>query len=455
MSEGIDTQFGPLPDHWDIKPLAELTSKIQDGTHFSPQSDEGPFRYVTSKNIRPGRLDLSGCGRISQEEHESIYARCDVKPGDVLLTKDGANTGNACLNNECEPFSLLSSVAFLRTEGTDNSAGFVLQYLLSAFGQKRLKDLMSGNAIPRLTLQKIKAFEIPVPPPPVQRRIAEILSIVDEAIEQTEVLIGKTQQIKTGLMHDLFTRGVTPDGRLRPPREEAPELYKESPLGWIPREWDVVLVDALCNRIVDCPHSTPTYISRGIPCIRTADMLPGELLLEQAYRVTEATYVDRVARLVPRSGDIIYSREGERLGIASPVGDERICLGQRVMLLRPNPETDGAFMLWAMNTASFYRRVVSGLGATTSPHVNVGDVRKQKILRPSISEQEVIGRTLTLLQMSLQAERTQREKYKATKFGLMNGLLTGRLRVKVDCDSRSMAVRNTNPKGDSNHESLG
>ena len=57
-------------------------------------------------------------------------------------------------------------------------------------------------------------------------------------IEQTETLIAKYQQIKAGLMHDLFTRGVTPDGKLRPTRAEAPQLYQESPLGWIPKEWE-------------------------------------------------------------------------------------------------------------------------------------------------------------------------------------------------------------------------
>ncbi len=77
------------------------------------------------------------------------------------------------------------------------------------------------------------------PQPPQQRRIAEILSTLDETIEQTEALIAKYQQIKAGLMHDLFTRGVTPDGKLRPTRAEAPQLYKESPLGWIPKEWEL------------------------------------------------------------------------------------------------------------------------------------------------------------------------------------------------------------------------
>ena len=197
----------------------------------------------------------------------------------------------------------------------------------------------------------------------------------------------------------------------------------------------MAVVDDFCTQVVDCPHSTPVYVDRGIPCIRTADMLPGRLLLAQAYRVTEKTYRERVARLVPRMGDIIYSREGERLGIASPVGDEPVCLGQRVMLLRPGQETDPTFMLWGMNTAWFYRRVISGLGATTSPHVNVGDIRKQLLMRPPRDEQERIGLQLTTLQAKMAADETEARQLEALRSGLMSDLLTGRVPVVAALDA--------------------
>lgn len=304
-----------------------------------------------------------------------------------------------------------------------------LHYNLDLFDLTKLNEATGVPSISRDWLYKV---EFEDPGEASQQRIAVILTTVDEAIEQIEALIAKTQQIRAGLVHDLFTRGVTADGQLRPPREEAPELYKESPLGWIPKEWDVAVVDEFCAQVVDCPHSTPTYVDRGIPCVRTADMLPGQLLLDQAYRVTEETYWERVARLVPRKGDIIYSREGERLGIASPVGEELVCLGQRVMLLRPGQDTDSAFILWGMNTAWFYRRVISGLGATTSPHVNVGDIRKQLLLRPSRDEQERIGLQLTTLQAKLAADETEVKQLQALKSGLMSDLLTGRVPVVVE-----------------------
>lgn len=311
-----------------------------------------------------------------------------------------------------------------------------LYYSLAAFDLTKLNEATGVPSINRDWLYRIKLGSDEFDG---QRRIAEILSTVDESIEQTEALIAKYQQIKAGLMHDLFTRGLSPEASakgdvtwtLRPTYKQAPHLYKESPLGWIPKEWEIVHVEDLCSDIVDCPHSTPAYGPSGVPCIRTADMQPGQLLLDQAYKVTEEEYRERVARLVPQKGDVIYSREGERLGIASPVDYERVCLGQRVMLLRPGYKTDPDFLVWAMNTPGFYRRIVSGLGATTSPHVNVGDIRKAMLTRPSAAEQEMIGSLITRSSAFVSAEELHLVKLRQIKHGLLHDLLTGRVRVKV------------------------
>ena len=82
---------------------------------------------------------------------------------------------------------------------------------------------------------------------PEQRKIARILSTVDDLIERTEALIAKYRAIKQGLMHDLLTRGVDASGRLRPPREEAPGLYRESAVGWVPREWETKSSSRSCQ----------------------------------------------------------------------------------------------------------------------------------------------------------------------------------------------------------------
>lgn len=86
----------------------------------------------------------------------------------------------------------------------------------------------------------VGSLEVFLPDEVAQEKIAEVLVTIDEAIEKTEDLIAKYEQIKQGMMHDLFTRGVDQNDKLRPSYEDAPELYQETEVGIIPKDWDVM-----------------------------------------------------------------------------------------------------------------------------------------------------------------------------------------------------------------------
>lgn len=199
------TRLPGFHGEWKVMTLHEVCQKIQDGTHFSPKPGGNDYLYVTSKNIRFGTLDMSTAERISAAEHFKIYARCDVKKGDLLLTKDGANTGNAALNSLDEPFSLLSSVAMLRFDSRHHVAGYYMHQLLSNFGQVQIKEAISGNAITRLTLQKIRAFRFPVAPFAEQTAIAEVLSEMEAELAGLEQRRNKTRALKQAMMQELLT----------------------------------------------------------------------------------------------------------------------------------------------------------------------------------------------------------------------------------------------------------
>lgn len=132
------TEVGVIPEDWGVVSAYDSCLKIQDGTHFSPKIGGNDFLYITSKNIRFGYLDFSTASRIDAAQHRSIYKRCDVKNGDLLFTKDGANTGNAALNTLDEEFSLLSSVAFLRFDTSKYAAAYFLQQILTSQGQRQI-----------------------------------------------------------------------------------------------------------------------------------------------------------------------------------------------------------------------------------------------------------------------------------------------------------------------------
>jgi len=189
---------------WKREPLGSLCARIMDGTHFSPKSKEGPRPYLTSKNIKDGRIDLSNLSYISEEEHAEIYRKCPVKLHDVLLTKDGANTGNCALNNLDFEFSLLSSVAVLRGNPSKLCQEFLFQSILSDSVQSLITESMSGQAITRITLAKIGGFTIPVTSPGEQQRIASCLSSLDALITAETQKLEALKTHKKGLMQQLF-----------------------------------------------------------------------------------------------------------------------------------------------------------------------------------------------------------------------------------------------------------
>ena len=174
-------------------------------------------------------VPVIGTGGIYGRASRSLFS------GPAVVVARKGTLGNPQFVDE--PFwPVDTTYAVLSKPGVDTKW---LYYSLAAFDLTKLNEATGVPSISRDWLYKVPLsttnFE-------TQRRIAEILSTLDEAIEQTEALIAKHQQIKAGLMHDLFTRGVTPDGHLRPTREQAPDLYKESSLGLIPKEWKVVSI---------------------------------------------------------------------------------------------------------------------------------------------------------------------------------------------------------------------
>lgn len=123
-----------MKNGWSTGKLDDVCKTIQDGAHESPQKQfdapaEGRFLYITSKNIRTNYIDLDNVSYVERDFHDRIYPRCQPRVGDVLLTKDGANTGNVTLNTIDEPFSLLSSVCLIKTNPTALKPAFLCYYL--------------------------------------------------------------------------------------------------------------------------------------------------------------------------------------------------------------------------------------------------------------------------------------------------------------------------------------
>lgn len=243
-------------------------------------------------------------------------------------------------------------------------------------------------------------------------------------------------------MHDLFTRGVTPDGRLRPTREQAPELYKESPLGWIPKEWEVKPCSEICTSIIDCKNRTPPITTDGHPVIRTPNVRDGEFVWNDLNYTDAESYVVWTARGKPQAGDIVITREapvGEVCMIPEDLQDP--CLGQRMMLYRPNPElVHAVYMLHALQSPRLQKYLDVISGGSTVGHVKVGEIRSLLLPCPNLGEQFVIAEALNAVRSELSSAADCKLKLSQKKQGLMQDLLTCCVRMPDLTSAESMDI---------------
>ena len=167
-------------------------------------------------------------------------------------------------------------------------------------------------------------------------------------------------------------------------------------------------VNELCTNIVDCPHSTPKWVQKGKLCLRTTNFKPGYLNLSEKNYVSEETFCERISRLAPKPGDVLFSREGAILGIACIIPDGlEVCMGQRMMLLRPSEDLLNKYLMYYLNSPKARTLIIENVGGTASPHINVGDIKNFTIpIIPFAQQQSVVAEIESRLSVCDNIEKT-------------------------------------------------
>ena len=422
---------------WNASDLASVVSTLESGSRpqggASPSSGEIPS--LGGENIlRNGGITLNGVKRVPREFYERM-TKGHLADADVLINKDGAQTGKVGLyrNQNGSPLCINEHLFLIRGNAEKIAQEFLYYTLLSSLGQNQINTQISGSAQPGLKSDFLHGIFVEIPDAiSEQLKISEILLTVDQAIEQTEALIAKQQRIKTGLMHDLFTRGVTPDGRLRPPREEAPQLYKESPLGWIPKAWDYEHLSKLTTRIVDGVHHTPTYMEHGVPFVTVKN-----LTCSRSIDFSDLNYISRrdhqefLRRADPQLGDVLVTKDGT-LGVSRLVEPwhPEFSIFVSVAMLRPIVMRLRPHMLHMFFNCGAYERQLGHLSVGTGlKHIHLEHFRRFVIPLPDGPEQDRIALAASSIEGKLMEEEQISAKLQMLKRGLMHDLLTGKVSV--------------------------
>lgn len=193
------------PFKWKKKTLKEVCVKLNDGTHFSPESFEsGDYKYITAKNIKLSGFDFTNITYVPEKVHRPIYDRCNPEVGDVLYIKDGATTGIAMVNTLEEEFTLLSSVALLKQDRAVMNGYFLTALLNNEEMYLDIRNNMGGAAITRLTIAKLNAIKVVVPPIELQNQFADFVNQVDKSKVAVQKALNETQLLFDSLMQEYF-----------------------------------------------------------------------------------------------------------------------------------------------------------------------------------------------------------------------------------------------------------
>lgn len=272
-----------------------------------------------------------------------------------------------------------------------------------------------------------------------QRQIADFL---DRETARIDLLIEKKQRFSSGVedeFQDRVSHLVTFGAH-----NDAPQ--KHSGYSWhptVPAHWTVTRLKFLCSRIVDCLHETPEHIEDGdYPSIRTSDLIRGSVDIGAAKRVSADEYRHRIQRLEPKDGDILYTREGERFGLAALVPPEtKLCLGQRMMMFRTNRRVLPAYLMWSLNGKFAYNFLKQDVTGATSPHLNIFDIRNVPVFLPPIDEQRALVTKIDAFfeKKSQLVEKTLAtiDRLKEYRSALITAAVTGQIDVATHSKSGS------------------
>lgn len=396
--------------------------------------------YIRLGNIELGRGNI--ISKIDIEKHPGPYpiysssAQGNGKFGeygkfmfDEELISWSVDGGGYFFYRPKHQFSVTNVSGYLRIKTKE--LGYRFLYYSLALQHRDISFDYTSKAHPSVIK---KLYSVPSIPKPEQDRIAEILSTLDEAIAQTEALIAKHQQIKAGLMHDLFTYGVTPDGHLRPTREQAPDLYKESPLGWIPKEWEVVSLGEISHSMTNgfVGTATPFYSedADSVPYLYGNNIRADRLELPTSLRVTRRFHLAQSkSQLSP--GDMLTVQSGH-IGTSAIVPTElgeANCHALIITKLKTNRVIPG-FVSFYCNSTDGFNRLGSIFVGSTIMHINVKEFKNFTIPLPcDLAEQERICTRLVCTISRIDSGTENLDKLRQQKHGLMHDLLTGRVRV--------------------------
>lgn len=425
MSDSFqDTEIGKIPVDWKIVSLEEIKiegSSITYGVVKPGAEISNGILFIRGGDIKNGKINKNL--RTISKEISDQYKRTLLEGGELLISLVGYPGECAVVPKSLSGANIARQVGLINIKSI-NSVDFVKFYLSSVIGKKYLLGNLVGSAQQVINLDMLRKVKIPLPPLPEQQKIAEILSTVDEKIEVIEEQINQTTALKKGLMQQLLTKGI---GHIK---------FKDSPLGKIPESWEAVKLGELSEKVgsgITPKGGHEAYVERGVVFIRSQNVLRGKLDLSDVVFISEDQHI-KMSNSWLRPNDVLLNITGASIGRSCIVPDDmsKGNVNQHVCIIRPNEKIIASYLSQLLNSKYGIDQIDKFQAGGNREGLNYQQIRSFVIPLPPKNEQLKIAGIVGTIDKKLESLELKRNYFNEFKKGLMQQLLTGKLRVNLN-----------------------
>lgn len=416
-----ETQIGKIPKDWDMAEVGDLGEVITGTTPstFVKEYWNGEYPFVTPTDITEGKYVKETERKVTEKglqkgrltPKDSVLVTCIASVGKIALASE------PCITNQ-------QINAIICKEGVDP----YYVYYATAFRSNILKTWAGRTTNPIVKKSLFEKFPLALPRNVnEQRKIAEVLSTVDEAIQKTNEVIAKTECLKKGFMQELLTKGI------------GHKEFKDSEIGRIPKEWEALKLSEVIGTIQSGIWGDEANNENAYPVIRSTEITHDSRLdLSNVARRTIPH--GKYQQYALKDGDIlIVSSSGSRhligrCAIFNHAGDKQLYFFSNFMLrIHPTSRIISRFLYYFLSSNAYYeflkRLQQTSTGLRNLPRKGFLTL---KIPLPPLPEQQKIAEVLSTVDKKLELERNEKAKLERIKQGLMDLFVTGKVRVKVN-----------------------
>jgi len=412
------TEVGVIPVDWAVKSLLDTTPNIKNSIVDGPFGSNLKTEHyrkegipiITSGYVTRGTFIAENYIYVDKEKFKKEI-RSAVRGGDIVFAKIGANAGASAIMPKSHEIGILSGNALKVTiDELKHSTYFIWSYLWKKYEDSGFVDMRSTGAQPALSMPLLKKMFIPVPPLSEQTAITNVLSDTESLLTSLEKLIDKKKMIRQGVMQEKLT------GKRRLPGFSG--------------EWKKLsLKRLLAIPVTDGPHLTPKFTNSGIPFLSVNNIKENMIDVSDLRFISKEDDLEFSKKCKPKKYDILLGKAATVGTVALVENNWDFNIWSPLALIRLKDGVDQKFFYYLLQTSDIYSQIKLLTNSSSQGNLGMSDIEKLEFLCPSYEEQVAISNTLSLIDSDLVFLRAKLSKLKQIKQGVMQQLLTGKIRL--------------------------